>query len=264
MQLAWLQLPSLEYTFKSVGKPINKDVVVENQENSMEKELVVEQVWPALDILERRILGVLIEKAKTTPEAYPLSLNALVNAANQKSNRDPVMNLQDYQVESGIRNCIAKGLISMVRGGRVERWQHELYAKWNLSKRDMSVLGELLLRGPQTEGLLRTRAGRMETFDSLEDLREALDSLAARKLIFWVDSKGVRGARVTHGFHSNDEIARIRSTAIQVIADDEPTSTNSSRRNSDAAELRELVSGLQEEVKSLREELVALKTQLGV
>ncbi|MBJ7430435.1 MAG: hypothetical protein JHC56_03780, partial [Gemmataceae bacterium] len=94
--------------------------------------------------------------------------------------------------------------------------------------------------------------------------REALDSLAARKLIFWVDSKGVRGARVTHGFHSNDEIARIRSTAIQVVADDEPTSTNSSRRNSDAAELRELVCGLQEEVKSLREELVALKTQLGV
>ena len=78
MQLAWLQLPSLEYTFKSVGKPINKDVVVENQENSIEKELVAEQVWPALDILERRILGVLIEKAKTTPEAYPLSLNALV------------------------------------------------------------------------------------------------------------------------------------------------------------------------------------------
>ncbi|MBY0327288.1 MAG: DUF480 domain-containing protein, partial [Gemmataceae bacterium] len=136
------------------------------------------------------------------------------------------------------------------------------YSKWNLSKRDMSVLGELLLRGPQTEGLLRTRAGRMETFDSLEDLREALDSLAARKLIFWVDSKGVRGARVTHGFHSSDEIARIRSTAIQVIADDEPSAT--SRRSSDAAELRELVSGLQEEVKSLREELVALKTQLGV
>jgi len=262
MQLAWLQLPSLEYTFKSALELINKGIVVENQENSIEREPVTELVWPALDILERRILGVLIEKAKTTPEAYPLSLNALVNAANQKSNRDPIMNLQDYQVESGIRNCIAKGLVSMVRGGRVERWQHELYSKWNLSKRDMSVLGELLLRGPQTEGLLRTRAGRMETFDSLEDLREALDSLAARKLIFWVDSKGVRGARVTHGFHSSDEIARIRSTAIQVIADDEPSAT--SRRSSDAAELRELVSGLQEEVKSLREELVALKTQLGV
>ena len=262
MQLAWLQLPSLEYTFKSAIKLINKGIDVENQENSMGNEPVTELIWPALDILERRILGVLIEKAKTTPEAYPLSLNALVNASNQKSNRDPIMNLQDYQVESGIRNCIAKGLVSMVRGGRVERWQHELYSKWNLSKRDMSVLGELLLRGPQTEGLLRTRAGRMETFDSLEDLRQALDSLAARKLIFWVDSKGVRGARVTHGFHSSDEIARIRSTAIQVIADDEPPTT--SRRSSDAAELRELVSGLQEEVKSLREELVALKTQLGV
>ncbi|NBR04829.1 MAG: DUF480 domain-containing protein [Planctomycetes bacterium] len=260
MQLAWLQLPSLEYTFKSIEKPFNKGIVVENQENSMEKESVTEQIWPALDILERRILGVLIEKAKTTPEAYPLSLNALVNAANQKSNRDPVMNLQDYQVETGIRNCIAKGLISMVRGGRVERWQHELYTKWNLSKRDMSVLGELLLRGPQTEGLLRTRAGRMETFDSLEDLREALDSLAARKLILWVDPKGVRGARVTHGFHSPDEIARIRSTAISVADDDLPAS----RRNNDAVELRDLVSSLQEEVKTLREELRALKAQLGV
>jgi uncharacterized protein YceH (UPF0502 family) len=105
----------------------------------------------------------------------------------------------------------------------------------------------------------------MENFDSLEDLREALDSLAARKLVFWVDSKGVRGARVTHGFHSNDEIARIRSTAIQVVADDEPVGvSSSSRRNNDTVELRELICGLQEEVKTLREELVALKTQLGV
>lgn len=232
---------------------------MENNESKIENGSNIEQNWPSLDVLERRILGVLIEKAKTTPESYPLSLNALVNGANQKSNRDPVMNLQDYQIESGIRNCVAKGLVSLVRGGRVERWQHELYMKWNLSKRDMSILGELFLRGPQTEGMLRTRAGRMETFESLEDLREALDSLADRKLVCWIDPKGVRGARVTHGFHSPEEIARIKSTAVQI-----PDNESSSRHGHDAGDLRELICNLQEEVKNLRDELAALKTQLGV
>lgn len=233
---------------------------MENHDNRPIGEPVTVHKWPTLETLERRILGVLIEKAKTTPEAYPLSVNSLVNGSNQKSNRDPLMNLDDSQVESVIRSCVAKGLVSLVRGGRVERWQHELYSKWNLSKRDMSIIGELLLRGPQSEGLLRTRAGRMETFDSLEDLREALDSLASRNLIYWVDNKGSRGARVTHGFHSPEELVRIKSTSVSISSDDDQPI----RSTKDSSGLRDLITNLQIEVNNLRAELETLKKQLGV
>jgi len=233
---------------------------VENHDNIPIVENSTVHKWPALETLERRILGVLIEKAKTTPEAYPLSVNSLVNGSNQKSNRDPLMNLDDSQVESTIRSCVAKGLVSLVRGGRVERWQHELYSKWNLSKRDMSIIGELLLRGPQSEGLLRTRAGRMETFDSLEDLREALDSLASRNLIFWVDPKGSRGARVTHGFHSPEELVRIKSTSASISTDDDQPA----KHTKDSSGLRDLITGMQVEINKLRDELETLKKQLGI
>jgi uncharacterized protein YceH (UPF0502 family) len=112
---------------------------MEQQNQEMGKTV---ESWPPLDVFDRRILGVLIEKAKTTPEYYPLTLNALVTGSNQKSNRDPIMNLDEFQVENAIKSCIQKGIVSLVKGGRVDRWQHHLYEKWNLSKRDMSILGE--------------------------------------------------------------------------------------------------------------------------
>ena len=112
--------------------------------------------WPALDMQERRILGVLIEKAKTTPDAYPMSVNALVAGANQKSNRDPLLNLSDMDVEDALVRCQKKNLAIKITGGRVIRWRHSLYEAWRADKVELAVLGELLLRGPQTEGELRT------------------------------------------------------------------------------------------------------------
>src|SRR5262249_31832548 len=120
---------------------------------------------PMLSLTERRVLGVLVEKAKTTPDAYPMSVNALVTGSNQKSNRDPVLSLSEDGVEDALASCQQKGLvtrISQAGGSRVVRWRHNLYDVWHVEKVELAILAELLLRGPQTEGELRGRADRME------------------------------------------------------------------------------------------------------
>src|SRR5262245_54629233 len=118
--------------------------------------------WQPLDLAERRVLGVLVEKQKTTPDAYPLSVNALVTGSNQKSNRDPILSLGDLEVEEALGRLLRRGLVERVQGGRVERWRHLLYSAWGLDKVEMALVAELLLRGPQSVGELRSRAGRME------------------------------------------------------------------------------------------------------
>src|SRR5271156_992222 len=101
--------------------------------------------WPVLDVNERRVLGVLIEKAKTTPDAYPMSVNALVIGSNQKSNRDPILSLSDLVVEEALARCQKKGLaIRLTGGGRVERWKHNLYEAWTADKVELAILAELL------------------------------------------------------------------------------------------------------------------------
>src|SRR5262249_46510229 len=141
-------------------------------------------IWPVLALHERRVLGVLVEKAKTTPDAYPLSLNALVTGCNQKSNRDPVLNLTDDDVEDALLSTQQKGLtIKVTSTGRVIRWRHALYEAWKLDKKELAVLAELLLRGPQTEGELRARASRMEPLDDLDTLRAVLRPLTERQLV---------------------------------------------------------------------------------
>lgn len=228
--------------------------IMESGSSAAEKQV---EAWPSLDVIERRLLGVLIEKAKTTPENYPLSLNSIVTGANQKSNRDPLMNLDDFQIESAIHSCIQKGIVSLVRGGRVDRWQHHLYEKWNLSKRDMSILGELLLRGPQSEGQLRSRVLRMESFDSLDDLRNSLDSLAKRKLVIWLDAKERRGARVTHGFHTQGELQRIIQAGGPVVEE------GAGAPNQEIEELRASISRLQEEMREIRGLLEGIRSRIS-
>src|SRR6266513_2149459 len=104
-----------------------------------------------LNTVERRVLGVLVEKAKTTPDAYPMTLNGLTVGCNQKSNRDPVMNLVDEQVETTLDGLQQRGLVTKITGSRVDRWRHNLYEQWQVGKVEMAILTELLLRGPQTE-----------------------------------------------------------------------------------------------------------------
>jgi len=182
-----------------------------------------EKILP-LNVNERRILGVLVEKAKTTPDAYPMTINALVTGSNQKSNRDPVLSLEDLDVEDALASCAKKGLTIRITGsGRVEKWRHDLYEAWTHDKVEMAILGELLLRGPQTEGELRGRASRMDPIADLDTLRNILRSMATRKLVLYLTPEGRRGTMVTHGFHEPAELERLRGRfANSVVEDDAP------------------------------------------
>jgi uncharacterized protein len=136
-----------------------------------------------LNELEARILGSLIEKDITTPDYYPLSLNALVSACNQKNNREPVMNLGEDVVRQALAALQEKGLAGPTGGteSRVTKFEHRLQEAFNFDRREIAVLCVLLLRGQQTPGELRTRTDRMYHFEALEDVVAALDRLARRE-----------------------------------------------------------------------------------
>ncbi len=177
--------------------------------------------WPALSLAERRVLGALIEKQKTTPDVYPMTLNGLVTACNQKSNRDPVMTLQDYEVEETLNGLQKLGFATRVESGRVDKFRHLLYDAWTVNKTEIAVLAELLLRGPQTEGELRGRVGRMADVPNLDELRAVCKPLAERGLVVYLTPEGRRGTAQTHGFHDPTELDALRGR-FSGSADDEP------------------------------------------
>jgi uncharacterized protein YceH (UPF0502 family) len=133
----------------------------------------------SLDAEEVRVLGSLLEKEITTPEYYPLSLNALLNACNQKSNRDPVVHFDEETVERVLYMLRDKGLLLNITGAgsRVPKYGHRLSEKLNLGRRELAILCELMLRGPQTLGELRTRADRMHHFDEVSEVESVLDRM---------------------------------------------------------------------------------------
>ena len=137
----------------------------------------------ALDAVERRVLGCLVEKELSTPGAYPLSSNALVAACNQTTNRDPVLSLDSAAVEEALRRLMGDLLVWRERGARVLRWKHLLDDKLRLDVPGRAVLAELLLRGPQTPGELRGRSARMVTFGGLGEVEGVLTELRARGLV---------------------------------------------------------------------------------
>ena len=136
-----------------------------------------------LNEVEARVLGALLEKEITTPDYYPLSLNALVNACKQKSNRDPVMNLDEDAVRNALRalhdNSLARSISAA--DSRVTKYEHRLQEAFNFDRREASIFCELLLRGPQTPGELRSRAERMHHFDDLGEVQSALQRLMSRQ-----------------------------------------------------------------------------------
>jgi uncharacterized protein len=137
-----------------------------------------------LNAAELRVLGALMEKEKTTPEYYPMSLNALVNACNQKSNREPVVNFDDDGVEAALQGLREKGLSSRISGGgRVAKHEHRFTERFNLGRREEAVLCVLMLRGPQTVGELRGRTERMYSFEDLEGVENTLARLAEQGFV---------------------------------------------------------------------------------
>ena len=219
-----------------------------------------------LSATERRILGVLVEKAKTTPDVYPLSINSIVTGSNQKSNRDPLLNLSDMEVEEALAPLQQKGLVTRITGGRVERWRHNLYDVWQVSKVELAILAELLLRGAQTEGELRGRASRMEPIDDLETLRAVLKPMAERRLVVYLGPEGRRGTQLTHGFHSPKELEALRAN----VRPEEPEAPAPSRKpegappaDSGLQEARQEIAALKSEVADLRAALQAVQDQLA-
>lgn len=132
--------------------------------------------------VQARVLGALIEKEIATPEAYPLSLNALLNACNQRSSREPVMDLDEEQVRQAVHGLEELELVSTVRDARVAKFEHRARTVLHLRRDETAILCLLLLRGPQTPGELRSRADRLYAFDGLEAVESTLNRLAARPI----------------------------------------------------------------------------------
>ncbi|MGA6107156.1 DUF480 domain-containing protein [Pseudomonas solani] len=152
-----------------------------------------------LSAVEVRLLGSLIEKQATTPESYPLTLNALVLASNQKTSREPVMNLTAGQVGQGMRSLEGRSLARLVMGSRADRWEQRAEKTLELVHGQLILLGLLLLRGPQTLNELLTRSSRMHEFDDVEQVQHNLERLVARGLVTLIPRQaGQREDRYMH------------------------------------------------------------------
>jgi uncharacterized protein len=167
--------------------------------------------WRPLDRNERRVVGVLAEKAKTTPENYPLSLNAIINGGNQKSNRFPQMQLSEDQASDALDTLRHAGAVALIQGdGRVEKFRHLLYDWLGVDKAELAVMTELLLRGAQTLGELRGRAARMEPIRDMGELMPIVDGLRQKNLVIYLSPPG-RGAVVTHNLYQPQELAKLKT-----------------------------------------------------
>jgi hypothetical protein len=202
---------------------------------------------------EVRVLGSLIEKDITTPEYYPLSLNALVNACNQKSNRDPVMQLDEDAVRDALEGLEEQRMAGPARGAdsRVTKYEQRLQEVFNFTRAEIAVLCVLLLRVPQTPGELRGRAERMHRFEALEDVQSALQKLMQREppLAKVLPRRpGMKEARYAHLF------------AGDVVEAEAPgqAGTVTERSPADA----ERIARLEEEMAALRREVAEVKDQL--
>lgn len=167
--------------------------------------------WQPLERNERRALGVLVEKAKTTPSAYPLTLNSLRTGCNQKSNRFPMMDLEEHHVEEALEGLRKVGAVTLIQGdGRAEKYRHHAYDWLGVDKTELAVMAELLLRGAQTLGELRGRAARMEPIKGQDDLMPIIDSLIAKNLVIYLSRPG-RGAVVTHNLYQPQELQKVKA-----------------------------------------------------
>jgi uncharacterized protein YceH (UPF0502 family) len=170
--------------------------------------------WKPLDAHQRRVLGVVIEKAKTTPAAYPMTVNAVVTGCNQKNNREPLMSLEAFDVEKALYELCALGAMSEIDWlGRVPKYKHHGYEWLGVSKLEIAVMTELLLRGEQPLGDLRGRAARLEPIADLAELKPIVDELLARGLMIELTAPG-RGQIVSHNLYTPPELAELKARGV--------------------------------------------------
>jgi uncharacterized protein len=205
-----------------------------------------------LSVVEVRVLGALVEKDATTPDYYPLSLNALVNACNQKSNRDPVMTLDESTVRGALDSLHDRGLAGPAGGAdsRVTKYEHRLYDALKLGRREVAVVCELLLRGAQTPGELRGRAERMHPFEGIEDVLSTLQRLMQREpplVAILPRQPGTKESRYAHLLSGEVTTAEVAPAAARSVAGE-----RSSDLESEVAELRREVHELKQQFEEFR------------
>ncbi len=205
--------------------------------------------------IEARVLGALIEKELTTPEYYPLSLNALVNACNQKSNREPLMNLHEAAVSDALRALGKEGVAGPADGmdNRVTKYEHRLQEQFNFDRRETAVLCELLLRGPQTPGELRGRASRMHPFEEIGQVQSTLQRLIEREppiVKVLPRQPGTKESRYAHLLSGDAAAAETQVHTVEPVTT-EPRASGADR-----------ISRLETEVAALRQELAEVKAQV--
>ena len=203
--------------------------------------------------VEARVLGSLVEKETSTPEYYPLSLNALVNACNQKNNREPVMHLEEHEVRDALRVLEDQQLAGPARGAdsRVTKYEHHLQEVFNFTRGETAIVCQLLLRGPQTPGELRNRAERLYRFEEVSDVLSVLQRLMQREpaLVAALPRlPGAREVRYTHLF-SGEPVMPASSPS-------EPAFDLSAHDR--LHQLESEVAQLRQEVNQLRDQLAAL------
>ena len=211
-----------------------------------------------LNDVEARVLGALVEKDITTPDYYPLSLNALVNACNQKNNRDPVMNLDENTVRDALRGLQDLGLAGPAGGAdsRVTKYEHRLQEAFNFSRGETAVLCVLLLRGPQTPGELRGRTERMHRFEGLEAVQASLQHLMQREpplatvLPRQPGTKESRYAHLLSGEINVSELPVRGAAPVSGLGDNERISR-----------LEEEIANLQREISDLKQQLSEFRRQ---
>jgi uncharacterized protein len=205
-----------------------------------------------LSVVEVRVLGALVEKDATTPDYYPLSLNALVNACNQKSNRDPVMTLDESTVRGALDSLHDRGLAGPAGGAdsRVTKYEHRLYDALKLGRREVAVVCELLLRGAQTPGELRGRAERMHPFEGIEDVLSTLQRLMQREpplVAILPRQPGTKESRYAHLLSGEVTTAEVAPAMPRSVAGE-----RSSDLESEVAELRREVHELKQQFEEFR------------
>jgi uncharacterized protein YceH (UPF0502 family) len=213
-----------------------------------------------LTAAEARVLGALVEKEATTPEYYPLSLNALVNACNQRSNREPVMNLDEEDVRQALHGLEDDRVAGRARSadGRVTKYEHWLGEAFNFSRAETALICVLLLRGPQTPGELRSRTERMHRFDEIGDVLAGLQKLMEREpalVTVLPRQPGTKEARYAHLLSGAAELSAI--VAVGSVRATEP-SVESFAYEERIAQLESTVAELREEVNALRQKIDGL------
>lgn len=218
-----------------------------------------------LDFDEIRVLGALLEKEQTTPDQYPLSINALILACNQKTNREPVTQLTETQVVEALDRLKMDALSWRVSGARAERWQQNVDRRWHLTPAKKSLITLLLLRGPQTPGELKSRSERMHDFASVEQVEATLQQMAEGEddaLVRELPRRpGQRENRWIHLFGSAEAQREMEAAASH---DEEPAARPERSGSAERmAALENALRDLEAEVTELKEELKELKTKLA-